>query len=115
MTGKDDRLYLRHILDAIQQVQQYLAGVDWDDFSSTRLVQDGVIRQIEIICEAAKHLSMQTRLKAPHVLWKEIAGMRDKLIHQYFGVDLQAVWLTANDDLPALEKAVTKLIVEWGE
>jgi uncharacterized protein with HEPN domain len=84
---RDDSIYLRH-----------------------HLVQDGVIRQLEIIGEATKRLSREVRAESPSVPWQDIAGMRDKLIHDYFGVDLDAVWLTARDDVPALKAEVSKLL-----
>jgi uncharacterized protein with HEPN domain len=110
MTGKSDNLYLQHILEAIEQIEEYLADCDLTSFLTTRLIQDGVIRQTEIIGEATKNLSSETRRRASEIPWKDIAGMRDKLIHQYFGVDLQAVWLTATEDLPVLKATVTQLL-----
>ena len=110
MTGKNDRLYLQHILEAIEQIEEYIADCEPAHFLVTRLIQDGVIRQMEIIGEATKSLSTETRLSAPEVPWKDIAGMRDKLIHQYFGVDLNAVWLTATEDLPALKTTIKELL-----
>jgi uncharacterized protein with HEPN domain len=112
MTGKDDKVYLLHILEAIEQIEEYIADCDSARFLVTRLIQDGVIRQTEIIGEATKNLSTETRLSAPKVPWKDIAGMRDKLIHQYFGVDLNAVWLTATEDLPALKTTINKLLIK---
>ena len=112
MTHRDDKIYLQHIIEAIGQIEEYMTGGDLKQFSETKLLQDGVIRQLEIIGEATKNISIQTRKKAPSIPWKSIAGMRDKLIHQYFGVDIDAVWTTVTQDLPVLKKAVITLIKE---
>ena len=85
---KDDSVYLDHILESITRIDHYTKGLEEDQFDSDELVQDGVIRQLQIIGEAAKRLSDETRTKYPGVEWKDIAGMRDKLVHDYFGVDL---------------------------
>jgi|SRR5215213_2044328 len=85
---RDETVYLRHILDAIAKIETYLQGVDETTFKQTNLIQDGVIRQIEIIGEATRRLSRSFRNQYPKTPWEDIAGMRDKLIHDYFGVDI---------------------------
>ena len=104
---KDESAYLEHIRDSIMRIEKYTSGMDESEFKSNELVQDAVIRQLQIIGEVAKKLSDETRSIYPDVQWKDIAGMRDKLIHDYFGVDLGAVWGTVTNDLPRLKKALS--------
>ena len=107
---RDDSVYLQHILDAIGRIEEYVHGINEETFYQQYLVQDGVIRQLEIIGEATKRLSREVRAKYPNVPWQDMAGMRDKLIHDYFGVDLDAVWLTVRDDVPALKAHVARTL-----
>ncbi len=107
---KDDSVYLRHMLDAISRIEEYTRDIQYDGFMDNHLIQDGVIRQIEIIGEATKRLSKEFREKNSEILWKDVAGMRDKLIHDYLGVDLDAVWDTAEKDIPALKNKLRDLI-----
>lgn len=109
---RDESVYLQHILDAIAKIETYLEGVDEETFHKDTLVQDGVIRQIEIIGEAVKRLSFELRDKHAHIPWQDIAGMRDKFIHDYFGVDIEEVWLTAKDDIPMLKAKVARILEE---
>lgn len=103
---RDDSLYLEHISESIAKIEKYISGVDEDNFMSNEQLQDAVIRQLQIIGEAAKRLTVDTTAKYSEVEWKDIAGMRDKLVHDYFGVDLDAVWDTVVHDLPILKQAL---------
>lgn len=104
--------YLQNILDSILRIEQYLSGVTEKDFQENNLVQDGVIRQLEIIGEAVKHLSPDLRSRYPNVPWQDIAGARDKLIHDYFGVDIPLVWLMVCNDIPFLKNEIIRIMEE---
>src|SRR5205085_10136867 len=92
--------------------ETYLQDIDEITFKQNSLIQDGVIRQIEIIGEASRGLSRSFRLKYAGTSWNDIAGMRDKLIHHYFGVDIDKVWLTAVEDLPILKVQIDRIMVD---
>ena len=99
---RNDTVYLSHILDAITQIETYTAGLSYDQFSQTRLVQDGVIRQLEIIGEASRNLSGELRNQHPELPWSQIIGMRNVLVHAYFVIDLDRLWETVKKDLRPL-------------
>jgi uncharacterized protein with HEPN domain len=101
---KDDSLYIDHLLRSINNILEYTKGINKKVFSNNNLVQDAVIRNFEIIGEATKKVSdvyKQTHVEIP---WKEMSGMRDKLIHDYIGVDIVVIWKTIKEDLPPLKK-----------
>src|ERR1019366_9230828 len=102
---KRDALYLRHIIEAIQKIETYTA-VGREAFMAGSHWQDTTIRQLEIIGEATKRLSPELRANYPDVPWRRVAGLRDVLIHDYFGVDLTAVWQLTQSEIPQLRKRV---------
>lgn len=110
MKPHDPIVFLRHIQDACVQIQLYINDVEPGDFYRNNLIQDGVIRQLEVIGEAARNIPKAFRAQHPHVAWQEIAGMRDKLIHDYFGVDLDIVWVTARKDIPQLRNQIHTML-----
>jgi uncharacterized protein with HEPN domain len=107
---KDDKIYLEHILQSIDRIEAYLAGKDHQNFSNDFMVQDAVVRQLEIIGEATKRISKELRNANPQVPWPDMAGMRDILIHDYIDVDIDIVWKTASESIIKLKSLLQNLI-----
>jgi len=101
-----DSVYLAHILDAINQIETYSANLSFEQFSQARLVQDGVIRQLEIIGEASHNLSDDFRDQYPELPWSQIISLRNRLIHAYFDTNLGIVWEIVQNDIPSLKQNV---------
>lgn len=110
---KDDRIYIDHILQSIEKINSYLGSIDYQTFSADFMKQDAVIRQLEIIGEAAKRISVNLRVLNPQVPWSDMAGMRDILIHDYIDVDIDIVWKTASESINELQKLLQSLA--WPE
>ncbi len=108
---KDHRVYLLHIRDAIRRILTYTAG-GRQAFMADSQIQDAVIRNIEIIGEATKNVAQSFRVAHPNVPWKGMAGMRDKVIHDYFGVNLEIVWGAVQDTLPGLQQKIETILQE---
>ncbi|KYC54445.1 MAG: hypothetical protein AMQ74_00050 [Candidatus Methanofastidiosum methylothiophilum] len=109
---KKNILYLKHILDSIERIEEYIRGVDYEDFMESSLIQAATIREIEIIGEATKNLDVKFREKYNTLPLRKMSGMGDKLIHDYFGVDLDAVWDTVTIDLPPLKDKIISILEE---
>lgn len=110
---KDPKIFLEHITESIREIERHIKNMSEGKFMRDVKTQDAVIRRIEIIGEATKNLPSNFRKKNPHVEWKEIAGMRNKLIHEYFGIDLDLVWSVVNDDIPKLKKQISNLLEKF--
>jgi uncharacterized protein with HEPN domain len=107
----DDRLYIIHISECLQRIESYTAG-GRDAFMGDPRTQDAVLRNFEVIGEAAKRVSTETRERTPQVPWRRLAGLRDVLIHRYERVDLNEVWQVVERDLPNLKHSVEALLRE---
>jgi uncharacterized protein with HEPN domain len=109
---KDDTLYLRHILDAIDRIVSYTSA-GREAFRRDLKTQDAVIRNLQVIGEAAKRMSGETRASHPDVPWKDMAGIRDRVVHDYFGVSLDIVWDVVENHLPALREQLAELLSKY--
>ena len=99
---KDDAIRLRHILDAVREAQGFAASRSRCDLDHDRLLVLALVKDVEIIGEAASRVSAGTRLEWANIPWQDIVAMRHRLIHGYFDIDLDIVWSTVTDDLPPL-------------
>jgi uncharacterized protein with HEPN domain len=109
------RLYLSDIFEAIERIESYVKGKTFEQFSKDMLVIDAVVRNFEIIGEATKHIPIEVKQDHPLIKWKDMAGMRDKLAHEYFGVDLEILWKTSTNRLPALKPLISELLSDADE
>jgi uncharacterized protein with HEPN domain len=109
MTQKDDFVFIEHIIESIEAVEEFSKKLTKDDLVKDRLRQSAIIREIEVIGEAVKNISKPIKEKHKEVQWREIAGARDKMIHHYFGVDLQIVWEIVKIGLPELKKQMLNI------
>lgn len=107
---RDYEVYLEDIREAIGKVKRYTAGLSRETFENDDKTVDAVVRNLEIIGEAVKMIPESTRLEHANIEWRKIAGLRDILAHQYFGVDVEIIWDVLQNKLPALEKEIIKIL-----
>jgi uncharacterized protein with HEPN domain len=104
--------YLRDILEYAEKAQRFAQAVDWEKFQRNEEKVLAVIRTLEVMGEAARHIPNELRTQYPRVPWRGLTGMRDKVIHDYAGVDLEVVWNTVHKDLPILQVEVTQMLAD---
>ena len=105
-----DEILLEHILQAIDEIDKFTHEVTSERFFNDTLIQSAVIRQLEIIGEATKSLSKEFTQQHSNIPWNDLAGLRDKLIHNYFGIELSIVWGAIQNDLPVLKQQLLPLV-----
>jgi uncharacterized protein with HEPN domain len=106
---KDDIAYIDHILLCISKIQEYTKDLQKTDFDKNEMLQDAVIRNVEIIGEATKKISADLKSQNGEIPWKEMSGMKDKLIHDYLGVDIDVVWRTVQEDIPLIKSLIQNI------
>lgn len=110
--SEKDKIFLEHILESLQRIQDYVEGVTKDEFFEDFKLQDAVMRRLEVIGEAARQLSADLKGRHRNIPWAQVIGMRNILIHEYFGVDLALVWATVQKDLAVLRDAILGVLKE---
>jgi len=113
MRGKREFLdYLGDIQEASQNISQFISGMSWEEFSQDQKTIYAVVRAFEIIGEATKKVPLSVRKRHPKVPWKQMAGMRDRLIHEYFGVNYEVLWKTTQEDIPLVQERIAMVLEE---
>ncbi|KRT66793.1 MAG: hypothetical protein XU11_C0004G0041 [Candidatus Dadabacteria bacterium CSP1-2] len=105
-----DDAYLLDILIAARRAREFTSDLTWEDFQKSSLHQNAVMRMLEIIGEAARKISQETKNAHPDIPWKDITGMRNRLIHEYFRIDIEKVWDTVRNDIPVLITIIEPLV-----
>jgi len=105
-----DDAYLLDILIAARKVRRFTAGVTWEEFERSDLLQNATLRPLEIIGEAARKISVETKSAHPEIPWTDLIGMRNRLVHEYFRIDLQKVWDAVRNDIPRLIALIEPLV-----
>ncbi len=107
---RDYKVYFKDILEAINKIERYTKDVKYEDFKNNDLIQDGVIRNLEIIGEAVKNVPQDIKRNYPEIEWRKIAGLRDILIHAYFGIDIEIIWDIVENKVPELKRIIEKIL-----
>jgi len=110
MSKRKVRLFLADMLESIEKVQRYTAGVDFERFAGDDLLVDAVVRNLEIIGEAARHIPETLRQRYPEVPWKRVVGLRNVVVHEYFAVDVEILWAIVHKNLPELKVALQRML-----
>lgn len=107
---KDDWVYVRHMVDAMKAVERYVDGVSVTEFIEDSMCHDAVTRQVQVICEAARQISEAFQKKHKSIPWKDIIGMRHRLVHDYLEVDVEAVYDVVVKDIPSLKDTLISIL-----
>ncbi len=112
MSDRTYKDYVLDILNSIEEIEEFIRGMDFEDFVNDRKTINAVLRSLEVMGEAAKKIPEEVKKNHSSIPWKQMAGMRDKLIHEYHGVDLEIVWEVIDKEIPALKPEFEKILEE---
>ncbi len=112
MSKRDVRVLFEDIIKSIERIKEYVGEMNYEEFLEDEKTKDAVVKRLEIIGEAVKNIPNEIKEKYPEIPWKAIAGMRDKLTHEYFGVSYKTVWETIKEDIPSFERQIKKIMEE---
>ncbi len=113
MKKRKDKLYVDDIILAMGKIQKYTKGLDYERFVESDLIIDATLRNIEVIGEASKNVSVELRGKYPNIPWKRMIGLRNIVTHEYFGVDLGIIWVIANENIPETIPLIKNMLKEF--
>lgn len=111
---KDDKLYLLHVSESIEKINSYITGLDFVSFMEKTIVQDAVLRNLQVLAESTQRLSDEFKSRHPEIEWYKIAGLRNILVHDYLGIDFETVWVTVTNKLPELQAVVRTALGDSG-
>jgi len=111
MSKREWRLFVEDILESIELIEDYVRGMDFDDFRKDRKTVDAVVRNFEIIGEASRNIPEHIRNKYQEIDWKGMIGLRNRIAHEYFGISLEIVWNIVKNELPLLKEKIKKLLL----
>jgi uncharacterized protein with HEPN domain len=107
--NKDPKIFIEHIIESIEIIEAYARGKTYDEFCNSTQLHDAIIRRLEIIGEAIKNIPEEIKREYPLIPWRKVAGMRDILIHEYFGVDLELTWEVIRQNIPKIKKQILEI------
>ena len=110
---KDPKIFLSHIFESVEIIEKFIHGVSKEKFLKSLQLQDAVIRRLQVVGEAVKNLPPSLKEEYPQIPWKKIAGTRDIIIHEYFGIDLNLVWRIATEFIPELKENVSNILKDF--
>lgn len=111
MSDRDWRILFTDILESIEKIETYTHGLVYDDFSTNSMVIDAVVRNLEIIGEASKNIPEDMKKKNNHIPWNKIAGLRNRIVHEYFGVDISIIWYIITSEVPSLKSEIAAILI----